>query len=333
MIQQSVPALTRIIAGVPVSPTAEAAPGNITTGVLQPNTTETNVSASSLNNTQNQTSIAPVSSKQPVLNESAETIAGNITTGVLQPNTTETNVSASSLNNTQNQTSIAPVSSKQPVLNESAETLAEQQNNVVVSEGDVLLPENRNAVKTLWSGGVVPFKISPAIGNRRSEVEEAFRVISRSTCIRFQQHTNEYNYIHVQDGRGCASFVGCRGGSQPVYFGDTCSVGNLCHELLHAIGLYHEHTRADRDGYVTVHWQKIKPDKKSNFEMRYGDSLNLPYDFDSIMHYGPSYFSIDGSKTLEPKRSGVEIGQRNHLSQLDIQKLNRLYRCGKSGIV
>ncbi|XP_075315903.1 low choriolytic enzyme, partial [Odontesthes bonariensis] len=263
----------------------------------------------------------------------ATSAPGNITTTcttVLQPNTTETNVSTSSLNNTQNQTSIAPVSSKQPVLNESAETLAGLQGNVTVGEGDVILPEDRNAVKMLWSGGIVHYEISPDIGSRQSEVKEAFKMISSSTCIRFEQHTSELNYIDVKDGQGCASFVGCRGGSQPVYFGITCSVGNLAHELLHAIGLHHEHTRQDREGYVNINWQNIIPDKKDNFKVKDGDSLNLPYDFGSIMHYGPAYFSIDGSKTLEPKESGVEIGQRTRLSPLDIKKLNKLYKCGGS---
>lgn len=40
-------------------------------------------------------------------------------------------------------------------------------------------------------------------------------------------------------------------------FASECTVGNLCHELLHALGLYHEHTREDRDKYVIVNWQNI----------------------------------------------------------------------------
>lgn len=60
----------------------------------------------------------------------------------------------------------------------------------------------------------------------------------------------------------CASFVGCRGGAQPLYYSASCSVGNLCHEIIHALGLHHEHTRKDRDQYITVQWQSIMPGKR-----------------------------------------------------------------------
>lgn len=72
-------------------------------------------------------------------------------------------------------------------------------------------------------------------------------------------HTTFYSVYLFALLCSCASFVGCRGGDQPVYFSSTCSVGNLCHELIHALGLHHEHTREDRDHYVTVQWQSIMP--------------------------------------------------------------------------
>lgn len=55
----------------------------------------------------------------------------------------------------------------------------------------------------------------------------------------------------------CASYVGCQGGEQPVYFSQSCTIGNLCHEILHALGLHHEHTRVDRDEHITVVWESI----------------------------------------------------------------------------
>lgn len=55
----------------------------------------------------------------------------------------------------------------------------------------------------------------------------------------------------------CASFVGCQGGEQPVYISKVCRAGNLCHEIMHALGLHHEHTRQDRDQYVTIEWDNI----------------------------------------------------------------------------
>jgi hypothetical protein len=50
------------------------------------------------------------------------------------------------------------------------------------------------------------------------------------------------------------SYVGFQGGAQPVYFVGTCMARNLCHELLHTLGLRHEHTRLDPDHYVTIQW-------------------------------------------------------------------------------
>ncbi|XP_038826991.1 high choriolytic enzyme 1-like [Salvelinus namaycush] len=163
--------------------------------------------------------------------------------------------------------------------------------------------------------------------DRKRTILAAFKLISDQTCIRFHEYTNEINYIEFISGTGCASYVGLQGGAQPLYFGRACNVGNLCHELMHALGLHHEHTRPDRDQYVTIQWDNVVPGKAKNFVVKKGDTQDLPYDYDSIMHYGTYYFSSNRNPTIGSKKSGVQIGQRNHLSPLDITRLNKLYQC------
>lgn len=66
--------------------------------------------------------------------------------------------------------------------------------------------------------------------------------------------------------------------------------------------------------------------------------LGQPYDYGSIMHYSAYAFAIDRSKkTIEPLQSGVTIGQRSHLSDIDIKEIQLLYECipkeGNTGTV
>lgn len=104
----------------------------------------------------------------------------------------------------------------------------------------------------------------------------------------------------------CWSYVGKQGGDQKLSVGvdwqPYCKYkGVLIHELGHSIGFWHEQTRPDRDSYVKIVWENMINTAYLNF-LRYSstqvDSLSVPYDYASIMHY-PSNVSIATSTNFK----------------------------------
>lgn len=57
----------------------------------------------------------------------------------------------------------------------------------------------------------------------------------------------------------CWSYVGDDGKGQDVSIGAGCDTKAVVeHELLHALGFYHEQSRSDRDDYVKIWWDQIE---------------------------------------------------------------------------
>lgn len=139
------------------------------------------------------------------------------------------------------------------------------------------------------------------------------------------------------------------GGMQQVTLGQGCvTVGIVEHELMHALGFVHEQSRTDRDRYIRVNYQNIRRGKfffssfdfvinfffsnlglEQNFR-KYSveeiTTLNEPYDYGSVLHYGSTAFTNGNGPTIEPLEGGTEIGQRVGFSQIDLAKINKLYR-------
>jgi hypothetical protein len=235
----------------------------------------------------------------------------------------------------------------------------EQINNSYVLEGDIILNErlsgeiNRAAVDQFftshpWPQGLVPYKIDSSILNQKL-ILDAINQWESKTPVRFIpindfDNSNTRDYIlFVRSSSGtCASSIGSIGGEQPLYVADDCTTGTLMHEIGHALGLWHEHSRLDRDKYVQIKYEYIDKDKKFNFDQHICSGITLtsgcegpkkfgPYDYCSIMHYVPIAFSkypFDKSKmTIVPTQpvSNCEIGQRDFLSEGDINAIRDLY--------
>ena len=105
------------------------------------------------------------------------------------------------------------------------------------------------------------------------------------------------------------------------------------HELGHAVGFYHEHSRPDRDEHIEVRYNNVQADLRRAFDKVADGRTNLlgyGYDYASIMHYSRDAFSVNGQDTIVAKDSNIPFGEAGELSPLDIAKANALYSCGES---
>ncbi|XP_042299362.1 astacin-like metalloendopeptidase isoform X2 [Sceloporus undulatus] len=184
----------------------------------------------------------------------------------------------------------------------------------------------------------IPVEISTVFSmEQRLVIVEAMQEFVTLTCIRFINHTTEHDYINIITGNTCWSYFGKIGGRQHLGLAKYGCIykGLIQHELNHALGFLHEHARSDRDKYVKINWEYVVAGEWGNFEKVNSTNLDLPYDYDSVMHYGLYDFSnTAGKPTIVPiPNASVPIGQRVGLSNLDVKKINKLYSCNACSTV
>ncbi|CAJ1071250.1 high choriolytic enzyme 1-like [Xyrichtys novacula] len=211
-------------------------------------------------------------------------------------------------------------------------------------EGDVALSKKRNAMRC-WSNSCkwtksysglveVPYSLSDYFyDSEKASIKKAMETFHRKTCVRFVPYLGQSDYLSIESELGCWSTIGKDGGKQVLSLSvyGCLDHGIIQHELLHALGFNHEHTRSDRDQFVRINWENIPAAQAYNFHKKDTNNLSTPYDYSSVLHYGRTAFSsVYGEDTITPiPDSSVAVGQRNEMSDMDILRVNRFYDCSE----
>ena len=250
--------------------------------------------------------------------------------------------------------------------------------NGITDYGD-LINDHRQGWSLWPNGSEIFYVFDPDLGNcERSTIAVATDVIESSNSnIRFSELSSveaadaqQPIAIHITGtGEGCFASLGYRASSENVLnLGAGCvNVGTAIHLLMHALGVFHEHQRPDRDNFVQIVTTNIDQSRMggnvgtTKFESVFSATsvsasawssavVQLDYDYGSIMHNGPCHYSVDEaygggsggcsarSTLIASASPGVSnyvntadaIGNRATLSARDVALLAILYPSSSS---
>ncbi|XP_055643679.1 hatching enzyme 1.2-like [Toxorhynchites rutilus septentrionalis] len=215
-------------------------------------------------------------------------------------------------------------------------------------QGDILLPaqESRVVIRqeaARWPEATVPYKI---VGNfslfEKMTLKSAMDQYHSKTCVRFVEYTNQPYFITISNGdTGCYSYVGFHANNlyhqvnlQTPYC--MYRVGTPVHELLHALGAFHEFSRPDRDDWISINRSALLPEYQTdqffenNFVVLPSDQVltyNIAYDYGSVMHYSryAGAASPNSPVMINKKPWFGDFGSETGLKQSDITMVNAMY--------
>ncbi|ODM94809.1 Zinc metalloproteinase nas-14 [Orchesella cincta] len=196
-----------------------------------------------------------------------------------------------------------------------------------------------------WATARIPYTFGP--GYSEDEMRQIFftmKYIEQYTCVRFAFRTErDDNYLYIRNVEGkCQSFVG---NVRPSSFrpeSRSCAVpnfpGHVLHELIHALGFFHEHARDDRDNYIEIVYDNLSEDDdilRNFYKNSDSDITTAFHTTTEVLCTTQKAGSINGDATIIrraplpqgiPKPLDGEMGQRERLTEGDAQMIRNMYK-------
>uniref|UniRef100_A0A0N5A0B1 Metalloendopeptidase n=1 Tax=Parastrongyloides trichosuri TaxID=131310 RepID=A0A0N5A0B1_PARTI len=191
-----------------------------------------------------------------------------------------------------------------------------------------------------WNGPIKYF-IPNSFKHSFAGIENAIYEIQNHTCIRFERQMNVITNgpgINFEKGLYCQNKkIGEKqfNTSQKIILTNNCATKKVIVQgFLHeALGQLSPVLRHDRDLYVKMNLDNMVPQFRDIFKQKFLPILNYTgtYDYESITHYSPMYFSINKiRKTIIPigrykKYLENMISRIDEASFNDYKLLNKYY--------
>ena len=231
---------------------------------------------------------------------------------------------------------VSPEASVHPVYNIPVDKGV---NNTVIPRAFGVYPTSYN----LWA--MVRFRYANGLTSDRKYIaQQAMLHWQANSNVRFYNATNQptvdptygfpYPYIEFTNSTVNNSYVGRQptgsgptGGRQIVNLAAFQPTYVAIHEIGHAIGLFHEQSRYDRDTYLNINLNNVAAANQSNFQKVTSNYYAIGgIDFSSVMMYDSYAFAVNSSVPVMTKKSdGSTFAQGTAASVQDRKWGNTFY--------